>query len=67
MRRGNASSLPQMPLRGDIRLFRVGVKKLIGVRLPEKFRLFLEAYTACLHFGQQYLPIILILKEIKGV
>jgi len=52
-----------MPLRGDIRLFRVGVKKLIGVRLPEKFRLFLGAYTACLHFGQQYLPIILILQE----
>jgi hypothetical protein len=56
-----------MPLRGDIRLFRVGVKKLIGVRLPEDLRLFLRAYTACLHFGQQYLPIILILKEIKGV
>jgi hypothetical protein len=55
-----------MPLRGDIRLFRVGVKKLIRVRLPEKFRLFLPAYTACLHFGQQYLPTILILKEIKG-
>jgi len=67
MRRGNASSLPQMPLRGDIRLFRVGVKKLIGVRLPEDLRLFLPAYTACLQIGQQYLPIILILKEIKGV
>jgi len=58
MRRGNASSLPQMPLRGDIRLFRVGEKKLIGVRLPEDLRLFLRAYTACLHFDHVLLQFV---------
>jgi len=58
MRRGNTPSLPQMPLRGDIRLFRIGEKKLIGVRLPEKFRLFLEAYTACLHFDHVLLQFV---------